>query len=169
MARINAFNEVCVVEAVSEFYESEVEFNTVGRETVISNEATDFNTNKTIAPFQGRRYLSHPTNKVFRSNYRREKPNYNNKTNTYNLGQLWLTEDYKFASFDEGFSGRLNNGGGGLSKMVGNKRKSAKSDLRVLTVLYKYVYECFVGIRYCEKGIAADNLLEPRTHSRNDH
>ena len=73
-----------------------------------------------------------------RGNYRREKPNYKNRTNTYNLGQLWLTDEFGFASFDEGFSGRLMSGCGSLSKNIENYGKNAKSDLVVLTVAYYY-------------------------------
>ena len=54
------------------------------------------------------------------------------------MGQVWLTDDFKFASFDEGFSGRLISGCGSVSNNFDNKRKNAKSELVVLTVIYYY-------------------------------
>ena len=146
MARINAVaDEVVNVEAVSKFVESGLSPNTTvpsvrenSGAVVLNTEVWNYNTNTRQFPHKGRRSKNHPTNTPPKGDYRRYRPNYNNKTNTYNLGQVWLTEDYKFASFDEGFSGRLSAGCGGESKFVDTAIKNAKSEERVLNAIYYY-------------------------------
>ena len=140
MARINAVEDlVFEVEAVSKYSDPTAvpgSYNT--GDAVLNTDSWLRNTGKRPNPQQGGLPCNQPTKTPPKGDYRRYKPNYNNKTNTYNLGQVWLTDTFNFASFDEGFSGRLSEGCGGWSKSFGTRFKNAKSDARVLIPVYFY-------------------------------